>query len=306
MTGSSERCFALLGIAMMLACGSSDRGVGDSVLLTEVSAVVRSGGPLPTRVEYTIVCVREDDRAGTEPLRFDGELEPAAARAAKIGMLDTATGTWTGLAELPPGSCSVQLRGRDAGGEVLCSADVPFSVEAVSANQVVVSLVCPYGRVTVPELRFNYCPDLLGLRCDDVDPLTASTTCEVRFHDRDNTCDRSCDPQSCVTAPNGLTCTPGPDPGVSTTVRCPDAILDCTGDGAPDESCSFDARTSDASPDGMAELVASFFVACAPRSPDEAESALTTCAAVATDGDMDCDRTRLVTIDCSLAEPDPD
>ena len=45
------------------------------------------------------------------------------------------------------------------------------------------------------------------------------------------------------TASRGLTCTPGPDPGVSTTVTCTNAWLDCEGDGTPDPSCTFTGDT---------------------------------------------------------------
>ncbi len=290
----------LVCLATLSACGSGDGEPAEATGNTELNAIIRSLGPLPVlSVEYTVNCVSDQDTGVPNEVRLDGELEPANDSAAKIGMLDTLSETWTGFVDLPPGSCLIQLRGRDADGEVICTAAVSFSVVADTAIQVVVPLACrSSGYPPVREMDFNVCPDLLALSCDELDPLEASTSCEVRFGDSDDTCGPSCDPQTCTVSPEGLSCAPGPDPGVSTTITCTDGLLDCTGDGLPDPSCFIDRNPSNALPEFVE---ASFSVACVPREPDSTLGMTITCTAVTSDGDIDCDKRQVIRLDC----PDP-
>lgn len=168
-------------------------------------------------------------------------------------------------------------------------------------------------------------------------PLNAdegSIVCEVRFRDDDATCAQSCDPQTCSAEADGLTCTAGPDPGVSTTVVCLGAELDCAGDGTPDASCTIDSDILVGAPDlpgGPVECVeqsdcaiegatcvagfcdfsplvptlnANFYVSCPARGTGGAGGAVprATCAAVTTDGDLDCDQQGTVEVPCASLE----
>ena len=167
----------------------------------------------------------------------------------------------------------------------------------------------------------NFCPDLFILNCMNSNPqeqqvlpppnpLLAGTTCQVRARDGDSTCGAGCDPQTCV--PNGLTgltCTPGPDPGVSTTVTCDaDTLLDCQGDGVPDASCTF---TGDVIGDlGQpppafpgAPGPGGFFITCLPPALGGTPGATASCTAVTTDGDLDCDKTKVVDVNCPGLTP---
>lgn len=200
------------------------------------------------------------------------------------------------------------------------------------------------GSSAAPRTKSNVCPDLLLLRCAEFDltdtppgvPPNAppgATSCEIRFRDDDSTCAQSCDPQVCTSTADGLACMPGPDPGVSTTIECPDALLDCTGDGELDASCTMTIEMLASVPDlpdgpvacvdaadcgveGAAcvgefcdfsaltpTLNANFYVACdslgaiADPTPD-----VVTCTAVTTDGDVDCDKAATVEVACPPAE----
>lgn len=293
----------LLCLAILMACGTGDGDTSGAAEGIELNAIVQSWGPLPAlSVEYTVSCVHHDASAMPDELRLEGNLEPLHARAAKLGMLDIESETWVAFLDLPPGSCSMQLRGRDDDGEVICTAELPFSVPANTVTQVSVLLECASPGFPL-DREFNICPDLVALRCDELDPLTESTTCAVSFRDEDQTCGPGCDPQTCTVSPQGLSCTPGPDPGVWTIITCADAVLDCTGDGIADPFCTFDAEMPGIPSEGTDALVASFFVECLPPSSNGMPSVTATCTALTSDGDVDCDKTKLVTVSCP--EPSP-
>lgn len=295
---------APLCLGILVACGSNDGRQADATESIELSAVIQSLGPLPVEsVEYSVRCLDDEGSSVPDQFELDGALEPPNSRVVKTGMLDTLRETWTGFMDLPPGSCWMQVRGRDGDGEVICTADVPFSVVAGNATQVVVPLACSSpGYPKTPPGSFNLCPDLRALSCDELDPVEGSTSCVVSFLDYDNTCDRGCDPQTCVADGTvGLMCAPGPDPGVSTTINCTNAVLDCTGDGAPDASCTFNSATPGARLGTDDTLIANFFVECIPPASGGMPGATITCTAVTSDGDLDCDMSRAVTVDC----PDP-
>ncbi len=302
----SRTCLALLCLGTLVACGSDDGGSASATESIELNAVIRTLGLLPERVEYSVRCLGDEDSDVPGEVTVDGGLEPANSRAVKTGMLDASRSeTWTGLIDLPPGSCWMQLRGYDDDGEVICTAEVPFAVVVDTTTQVVVPLSCSsVGLPPVPEASFNVCPNLVALRCDELDPLAGSTSCVVSFRDDDNTCDRGCDPQTCVANGTvGLMCTPGPDPGVSTTIICTNAVLDCTGDGTPDAACTINANTPGARLEVDGTLVADFFVECVPPASGGMSGATITCAAVTSDGDLDCDMTKVVTVNCPNREP---
>lgn len=292
-------CFVGLCLGTLVACGTG-HGNSPATESIELSTILESLGPLPAMsMEYTVNCVGDEGSGAPDGVRIDGELEPANDRTEKIGMLDVQTETWTAFVDLPPGSCSVQLRARDSDGEVICTANLRFSVVANTPTHLIMPLQC--GRITVGE--FNICPDLRAFRCDELDPITQDASCVVSFRDQDSTCSQGCDPQTCTPSPEGLNCIEGPDPGVSTTITCIDDLLDCTGDGIPDPSCTINSNTSGVSLEVDDTLVAEFFVACLPAASAGMPGATTTCTALTSDGDIDCDRTKLITVDCPSPDP---
>lgn len=296
-----KTCLVLLYLVSLVACGTGD-GTSPATEAIELRAIFESVGPSEgMSVEYSVICAGDEDSGAPDGVRLDGELEPASDRSVKIGMLDVQTETWMGFFDLPAGPCSLQLRARDSDGEVVCTTSLRFSVVANTPAQLIVPFEC--GRNTVGEFDFNLCPELLAFRCGELDPMTDVASCELSFRDEDRTCNYSCDPQTCMPSSEGLMCIPGPDPGVSTTITCTDAVLDCTGDGTPDPSCTIDSRAPGVTVEAPGTLVADFFVACSLPASSDNPAATVTCTAVTTDGDLDCDRTRLVTVDCSDPSP---
>lgn len=306
-------CLVILG-----ACGSDDGAPAD---LTEINVVTPGQGLSGIAVvDYTINCLGDTDNAASLPdeVTIEGNLEVVNSLTGSHGPIPPEFGTprprpdveiWQGFIDLPPGPCTAQLRARDNDGEVFCTATEPFTVTAETPTKINLVLICdicfpaPVGTLdedaTFSSHVGNFCPDLLALSCDELDLLEASTACEVRFHDGDNTCGPACDPQTCTPTAEGLICTPGPDPGVATTITCTDALLDCSGDGTPDPSCVIDANSANTFPEF---IEASFFVACIPPEPGATFGTTITCTAVTSDGDFDCDKTNVINIDC----PDPD
>lgn len=286
-------------LSVLLGCGTGD---GNSLESVELKAVVQSTGPSPVvTLEYTVHCIVDDSSGVSEQMRFEGTLAPADSRGAK-GMLDITRVTWQALVDLPSGWCSIQLRGRDMDGEVVCSDEAPFSVGADTAAQLIFPLECAWAGYPSNE-DFNICPELRAFRCDERDPLTGNARCVVSFRDEDQSCNPGCDPQSCTTSPQGLTCTPGPDRGVSTIITCDDAVLDCTGDGIVDPSCTIDSDTPGLTSEVDDTLVADFFVVCGPPQTAGAPASIVTCNAVTSDGDIDCNKTKVITVNC--LEPSP-
>lgn len=187
-----------------------------------------------------------------------------------------------------------------------------------------------------PDLLLLDCTDPQLLNAPPLPPDAAegSVACEVRFRDDDGTCAQSCDPQTCTASAEGVTCSAGPDPGVSTTIVCFGGELDCAGDGTPDASCTIDADILVGAPDlpiGSVEcdhasdcaiegatcvagfcdfsalvptLNANFYVTCPDIGTGGTGGAgeTVTCAAVTTDGDVDCDQQDTIEVPCAPSE----
>ncbi len=303
-------------------------------------------------VEYTIAC---NDGADNGPfLDNNASFADDVTISGVLEVLDTASGgvsnqdfgpdlsevyVWQGFMDLPPtAGCTVQLRARDGDGEVICSATETFDIAADSVTKVNVLMYCgisfqaPVGMLDLDgDFSFNvanFCPDLFVLNCIDseldvrtIPPVgdVLATACQVRFRDGDSQCGTSCDPQTCNPTPTGLSCTPGPDPGVSTTVTCASTLGACaiSCDGLnPAASCTFSGDTlgniGDPPPGALAPGVGGFFVSCAtvdddgdPNTPNVPATPgdSITCTAVTTDGDVDCDKTKEVDLTIAGLSP---
>jgi hypothetical protein len=294
-----------------------------------------------TTVEYTINCLGNSDTfldnnaSFPDEVQINGNLEVVDGRTSPQGPIPPEFGTprpgdgaeiWQGFMDLPPGPCTVQLRARDGDGEVICTATEPFTITADSITKVNLVLICdisfqaPVGMLDVDgTFSFNvgnFCPDLFVLNCVDSEPAEAdygigipiaATSCEVRFRDGDSTCGAGCDPQSCTVTPEGLTCVPGPDPGVSTTITCVGGQVDCDGNPLSTEtSCTFSGDTTGVVGGGPTAQPGTWFAGCIPPALGGVPGATVTCTAVTTDGDIDCDKTKVVSITCpGLAPCDP-
>ncbi len=284
----------------------------------------------------------ENNASFPSEVRLEGNLEVVDGRTNPGGnppdfgpvLPGDASEVWQAFMDLPPGPCTVQLRARDGDGEVICTATESFAITADTTTKVNLILVCdvsfqaPVGMLDVDAtfsfVVSNFCPDLFVLNCLDSAPQeqivapppippVAATTCEVRFRDGDSTCGQSCDPQSCVVTPEGLDCAPGPDPGVSTTVTCVDDFgtgqIDCDFNPLTTETeCTFNGDTLGATPVGgplvpNAPGAGAFVAACTPPALGGPAGAILTCTAVTTDGDEDCNKVKVVSINCPAIPP---
>ena len=344
-------------IGTLAACTSGEGGTAGN---TEFNVIVPNnesapGVPAPIdiqTVEYTINCLGNSDTfldnnaSFPDEVVINGNLEVVDGRTS--GSPPVPTEIWQGFMDLPPGPCTVQLRARDNDGEVICTATEPFNIAADTTTKVNMVLICdvsyqaPVGMLDV-DATFsfnvgNFCPDLFVLNVTDSAPAEetittvlgpidiALTTLEVRFRDGDSTCGQNCDPQTCIVDAAGLTCTPGPDPGVSTTITCTSnpgpgetetALIDCEGDFIPNPSCTLNGDTlgnivPTPGPPGLPPnpfLNLSAIVGCAPPLgvpgviPPGTPGAVVTCTAVTTDGDVDCDKTKVVSFTCPGLSP---
>ena len=209
------------------------------------------------------------------------------------------------------------------------AGDFTFNVANFCPDQFVLNCIdtdldiraTPAGEfaVTACQVRFRDGDSQCGNSCD---PQTCTTAPEGLR------CVPGPDP-----APTPGTATPGE--GVSTTVTCrggelgpfPGSIINCDGSGQPAANCVFDGDTLGvigAPPPGPPPALGGpgpgeggFFVACVlcddayvtatggqdPRCPTATGQALApgatvTCTAVTTDGDTDCDKTKVVQLTC--------
>ncbi len=318
-------------IGTLAACTSE----GDTAGTTELNIIVPadpSGTGTPSEidigtVEYTIDCAGNTDvfldNAASFPnaVTLNGNLEVVDGRPAPPGSTLANSEIWQGFMDLPPGPCTVQLRARDDDGEVICTATEPFNITADNATKVDIILICdisfqaPVGMLDVDgTFSFNvgnFCPNLFVLNCAESNPqvplpgVPPTTYCETRWEDGDSTCGDNCDEQVCTPGGGGLICTPGPDPGVSTTVTCDsNGLIDCQGDFVFDASCSWGGDVTGNLGSGIPVPVllggpgpdrGGFFVAC---NPGAVPGSTVTCTAVTTDGDIDCDKSKIVQFDC--------
>jgi cysteine-rich repeat protein len=188
---------------------------------------------------------------------------------------------WETVTDLPPGPCTASLSVY-RNGQVVCTGSHDFTVLEDTTTQVDITLLCELS-IGLPDgsgdtngnFQFqvgNECPKLFDLSAHPyVVPAGQSTTLvQVVAQDLDGTCGDRCDPQTCNDA-NPPVCTPGPDPGLTTTFFAPVGNFD-------DANASLATYTCDPAFPGPIEI-----------------------CAVASDGDLDCDKSACIAVDC----PDP-
>jgi len=189
---------------------------------------------------------------------------------------------WELVTDLPPAFCTIALW-VFYGDEVVClgseSVEIIEDGDPTTMNKVNIELVCslsvvpPSGDVDIDAdfelVNGNYCPQLFWLGWYP-SPDPGVFNIQTSSTDIDGTCGQNCDPQTCDFNSNPPACTPGPDPGLSSTLSAP------AGNG------SFgDVSASETT------------YACDPLVPGPTEICV-----LVSDGDLDCDRTRCMTIEC--------
>ncbi len=234
------------------------------------------------RVDYRITCAGTTlgsapippsgaggDYAYNDSVDVSGAFEIVDARNPLI---------WQAITDLPPGPCTASLSVY-RGGQVACLGSHPFTVLETSTTMVDITLLCelsigmPDGTGdTEGQFQFeigNECPRLFDLTAHPyaIPVSAASTLVQVVAQDPDGTCGNNCDPQTCTDA-NPPVCTPGPDPGLTTTLSAPVGSFD--------------------DPSGALTTYH-----CDPAFPGPIEICV-----VASDGDLDCDKTACIAVDC--------
>ena len=291
---------ALVCVVLALGCASEP----GRVVAAEVNLeIVYPGGSTNAlsftvdRVDYRITCfgnppgtypIPDADTTGTDydyddPVDTSGSFEIADTRTPPV---------WQAAMDLPPGDCTMTLSVWD-GDEIVClgtetlvvaedvlakfdiilvcevSYDVP---EGNAQLQEAVSRALGGGGLTWDFIDGNYCPHLIWLGADPsvAAGVPATTRIQTYSFDPDNQCGENCDPQTCDYSSNPPICTPGADPGLIST------LVTGSGAGTFADPNAFDTTYT-----------------CDPLFPGP-----TDICALVTDGDIECDHARCLTIVC--------
>ena len=256
-----------------LAACTSEGGTG-SVSGTQVNLTVGQGDQAfdVDRVDYVVVCGGEGTGASDTPgnsadidddTTFSGQFEI-------VGDL-----VFQALMDLPPGDCTITLSVSDED-EVVCMGTQTLPVTADQTQVFNIALRCavsfqsPVANADVNGTFFtvvgNFCPSLYVFNAiPTVHPIDGDGTSDLQLRalDFDGTCGESCDPD-------------GNDPGLTTTVSCPGgSLVGGSGDGSNSDN---------------------YVLTCTAPGP-------VTCTAAVTDGDLDCDKQKVLTVTCPGVNP---
>jgi len=289
-SGDLGRSIVLLGLVLLAACASEGGAVGTAevnlLIIHPNSSVTSEGFPID-RVDYRVTCagtlpgsmpIPPADTAGTD-YPYDDSVDMSGA----FQIIDTRTPpVWQATMDLPPGPCTMTLTVWD-GDEITCVGSETLTIIEDTATKFDITLVCSLS-VDVPDgtlntggvfyfIDGNYCPQLIWLGADPtvLGPVVpAVTNVQTYSFDPDNACGENCDPQTCDISVNPAICTPGPDLGLIST------FFTTSGVGTFADANAFDTTYT-----------------CDPLFPGPTEI-----CALATDGDIECDQIRCLTIVC--------
>lgn len=267
-------------IALSAACDGAGIQMDEPLGNTELTFVIADPDSEPDElafsidyVSYRINCPSSGEAAYDDSVTINGSFEVVDDGTPPI---------WELVTDLPPAMCSVTLW-VFYDDEVVCSGSQSMQViedgDPSTTNKFNIVLECslsvnpPSGDATFDGsfdfVHGNYCPQLFWLGSyPSTDPFVMNI--QTSSIDVDTSCGQNCDPQTCdfTTAPP--VCTPGPDNGLTSTLSAP-ALKGSFGD----VTASDTIYTCDWLYPGPTEI----------------------CVLVS-DGDLECDQTRCVTIDC--------
>ncbi|MGB8330440.1 MAG: hypothetical protein WCE62_09960 [Polyangiales bacterium] len=283
------RMVALSCIALSVACDGSipvaDKFADpDNLEDTEVKLVISDPNSSPDElafsidfVSYRITCPASGGVPYDDSIDISGSFEIIE---------DSDPPVWALFTSLPPTRCTISMWVFYED-EIVCSGSqaLPIAAKGSSSapNEVTIVLECmlsvnpPSGDLDIigafDVVHGNFCPQLVWLGAiptvfDPGDPGVARI--ETYSFDVDDTCGQNCDPKICDFSANPPTCTPGPDTGLVSTLTA------TAGHGA-----FGDVHGSDTT------------YTCDPLFPGPTEICVS-----ASDGDLECDQTRCVTIVC--------
>jgi cysteine-rich repeat protein len=277
---------ALLCIGLSAACAPEGATGSTEIQLTIGNAFgPQDGAPAfeAERVDYRITC------AGTTPGSFPIPPSGAGGDYAYDDSVDISGAfeivdernplVWQTIMDLPPGECTASLSVY-RNGQITCLGSHTFTVPEDDTTTVNITLFCDLS-IDLPdgtgdtdgEFQFdigNECPKLFDLTAHPyvIPDGETSTLVQVVARDLDGTCGDNCDPQSCTDA-NPPVCTPGPDPGLTTTLSALVGTFD--------------------DPNGALTTYH-----CDPAFPGPIEICV-----VVSDGDLDCDKSACIAVDCT-------
>lgn len=289
-SGDPRRSIALLALVFLTACGGEDRVAGSAEVNLDIvhpDSGESWDGFAIDRVDYRVTCpgnppgtypIPPADTAGTDYV-YDDSVDMSGA----FEVVDTRSPPiWQAAMDLPPGNCTITLLVWD-GDEVACvGSETLLIVEGMTTKYNIV-LVCslsvdtPEGELgvdgTLDFIDGNYCPQLIWVGADPsvlAPVVPAVTNIETYAFDPDNACGENCDPQTCDFSVNPPVCSAAPDPGLSTTW----------------------AATSGAGSFADIHAVDTTYT-CDPLFPGPTELCV-----LASDGDIECDHRRCLTVVC--------
>ena len=274
---------ALSCIALSAACdGSGDAAAPEGN--TEVDIVISAPGSQPDEltievdfVSYRIAC----PASGLTP--YDDSIEMYGSFEINENQ---STPVWQFVTDLPPALCTIALW-VFYDDEVVCSGSKSQVIvedgDPSTTNKFSIDLECTLsannasGDLEVDadftEVHGNYCPQLVWLGA--APPVLtpggpAVVNVQTSSFDLDLSCGQNCDPQTCDFGTVPQTCTPGPDNGLTSTLSAP------SGKGSFADPSAFDTTYT-----------------CDPLAPGPTEICV-----LVSDGDLECDQMRCITVDC--------
>ncbi len=154
---------------MATACGVSDANP-NSVAVTVfapsggASLVDGSRPSLSWSLEYLVSCNASAD----DPLGAEGSLEQVDRALLE---LDGPTTVWKGIVEFEPGHCTIQLRARDADGEVVCTYSESLTFGAELPSEAYFDMIC---YASCPTISFPRSETVVKTTCAPVGGLILS------------------------------------------------------------------------------------------------------------------------------------
>ncbi|MEM8606585.1 MAG: hypothetical protein AAGF92_05745 [Myxococcota bacterium] len=284
------RSVLLTCAALLFACGTQgddpSKANGDELPAgnTEINLLIADPDSEPDElafsvdtVSYRIVCTNSGQTEFDDSVDITGLFGIVEGSSPPI---------WQLVTDLPPSTCTLSMWVFDED-EVVCSGTESLLIiddgDPATANEFSLVLLCslsvnpPTGDLDIEgdftEVIGNTCPRLIWMNAipSSFGPSDLPVAMvEVFSYDPNGTCGSNCDPQTCDFSTIPPVCTPGPDPGHSTTFST------TSGEGTFGDPAATTTTYT-----------------CDPAFPGPTEICVR-----ANDGDVECEQTRCLTITC--------
>lgn len=275
---------ALSCIAFSVSCDGDGAGAEVPQGNTEVDIVIAPSGSEDDElaftvdfVSYRIACAASGLTSYDDSMEIFGSLEIDETRASPV---------WEFITDLPPALCTISLW-VFYDDEVVCSGSQSQMIvedgDPSTTNKFDIVLECMLSTNNATgdlqinseynEVHGNFCPQLIwfGAAPPVLTPGgPAVVNIQTAAFDMDLSCGQNCDPQTCDFTTGPPTCTPGPDIGLTSALYAP------SGNGSFADPAALDTTYT-----------------CDPLAPG-----VTEICTVISDGDLECDQARCITVIC--------